>query len=68
MVLVPLTAIFLSIIVDIEWDIMRLAVSVKFSTGVTVPVVFHSELWSTIAVIFFVVICGIVVLSWMRTA
>ena len=33
--LVTLTAIFLSIFVEIEWDIMRLAVSVNFSTGVT---------------------------------
>ena len=67
-VLVTLTAIFLSIIVDIVWDIMRLAVSVFFSTGVTVPVVFHSDTWSTNVVIVFVVICGIVILSWMRTA
>ena len=64
---VTLTAIFLSIFVDIEWDIMRLAVSVNLSTEVTVPVVFHSDKWSTNAVIVFVVICGIVILSWMRT-
>ena len=68
MVLVTLTAIFLSIFVDIEWDIMRLADSVKFCTGVTVPVVFHSDTWSTNAVIVLVVSCGIVILSWMRTA
>ena len=61
--LVTLTAIFLSIIVDIEWDMMRLAVSVNFFTVVTVPVVFHSNKWSTNAVIVFVVICGIVKLS-----
>ena len=67
-VLVILTAIFLSIIVDIEWDNMRLSISVNFPTGVTVPVVFHSEKWSTNAVIVFVAICGIVILSWMRTA
>ena len=67
MVLVTLTAIFLSIFVDIEWDIMRLADSVNFSTGVTVPVLFHSDMWSTKAVIVFVVICGIVILSWTRT-
>ena len=61
-------SIFLSNIVDIEWDIRRLAVSVNFSTGVMVPVVFHSDTWSTNAVIVFVVICGIVILSWIRTA
>ena len=66
--LVTLTAIFLSIIVDIEWDMIRLAASVNFSTGVTVPVVIHSDEWSTNAVIVFVVICGIVRLSWMKTA
>ena len=66
--MVTLTAILLSIMVDIEWDIMRLAVSVNFSTGVTVPVVFHSDTWSTNAVIVFVVNCGIVTLSWKRTA
>ena len=47
MVLVTVTAIFLSIIVDIEWDLMRLAVSVNFSTGVTVPVLFLSDKRST---------------------
>ena len=66
--LVTLTAIFLSIIVDIEWEIMRFAVSVSFSIGVTVSVVFHSDTWSTNAVIVSVVICGNVMLSWMRTA
>ena len=66
--LVTLTAILLSIIVDVEWDIMRLADSVNFYTGVTVPVVFHSDTWSTNAVIVFVVICGVVILSLMRTA
>ena len=66
--LVTPTAIFLSIIVGIEWDIMRLAVSVNFSSGVTIPVVFHSDTWSTNAVIVFVVSCGFVLLSWMRTA
>ena len=64
--LVTLTAIVLSIIVDIECDIMRLVVSVNFSTGVTVPAVFHSDTWSTNAVIVFVVSCGIVIRSWMR--
>ena len=42
-VLVTLTAVRLSIIVDIEWEISRLAVSVNFSNGVTVPVVFHFD-------------------------
>ena len=41
--LVTLTAIFLLKIVEIEWDIIRLAASVNFSTGVTVPVVFLSD-------------------------
>ena len=74
-VLVTLTAIFLSIIVDIEWEISRLAVSVNFSNGVTVPVVFHFDGWSMKAVIVFVVVgvmvrsssvmtgCGLVVVS-----
>ena len=47
----------------ILWDLRFL-----FSTGVTVPVVFHSDKWSTNAVIVFVVICGIVTLSYMKTA
>ena len=38
-----LTAILLSILVEIEWDIIRFAVSVNFFPGVTVPVVFHSD-------------------------
>ena len=42
-VLVIRTAVFLSIIVEIEWDISRLAASVNFPTGVTVPVVCHSD-------------------------
>ena len=42
-VFVTLTAILLSITVDIEWEISRLAVSVNFSNGVTVPVVFHFD-------------------------
>ena len=65
--LVTLTAIFLSFIIDIEWDIIRVAASVNFSTGVTVPVVFHSDKWSTNPVIVFVVFCGIVMLSCLRT-
>ena len=74
-VLVTVTAILLIIIVDIEWEISKLAVSVNFSNGVTVPVVFHLDGWSTKAVIVFVVIgamvrassvmtgCGLVVVS-----
>ena len=57
-VLVTLTAILLSIIVDIEWEISKLAVSVNLSNGVTVPVVFHFDGWSTKAVIVFVVVGG----------
>ena len=38
---VTLTAIFLVIIVDIDWDIIGLAAPVNFWTGVTVPLVFH---------------------------
>ena len=74
-VLVTLTAILLSIIVDIEWEISRLAVSVNFSNGVTVHVVFHFDGWSMKDVIVFVVVgdmvrvssvmtgCGLVVVS-----
>ena len=61
--LVALTAICLSNIVEIDRDSIRLAASVNFSTGVTVPVVFHSDEWSTNAVIVFVVIGGTVILS-----
>ena len=59
-VLVTLTAILLSIIVDIEWEISKLAVSVNFSNRVTVAVVFHFDGWSTKAVIVFVGGGGIV--------
>ena len=59
-VLVTLTAIRLAIIVDIEWEISRLAVSVNFSNGVTVPVVFHFDGWSMKAVIVLVVAGGMV--------
>ena len=62
-VLVMLTAVFLSIVFQIERDIIRLATSVNFPTGVTVPVVCYSDGWSTIAVFVFVVIGGTVVLS-----
>ena len=66
-VLVTLTAIRLSIIVDIEWEISRLVVSVIFSNGVTVPVVFHFEGWSMKAVIVFVVVGGMVRASSVMT-
>ena len=59
-VLVTLTAIRLSIIVDIEREICRLAVSVNFSNGVTVPVVFHFDGWSMKAVTVLVVAGGMV--------
>ena len=59
-VLVTLTAILLSIIVDIEWEISRLAVSVNFSNGVLMPVVFRFKGWSMKAVIVFVVVGGMV--------
>ena len=66
-VLVTLTAILLSIIVEIEWEIGRLAVSVNFSNGVTVPVVFHFDGWSMKALIVFVVVGGIVRASSVMT-
>ena len=67
-VLVTLTATFLSSIVDVEWEISRLAASIIFCNGVTLTVVFHSEGWSTKAVIVFVVLGGIVG-SWsMKTS
>ena len=59
-VLVTLTDILLSIIVDIEWEINKLTVSVNFSNGTPVPVVFHFDVWSTKAVIVFVVVGGMV--------
>ena len=62
-VLATSTAILLSIIADIDWEIRRLTVSVNFSIGVTVPVVFHSDGWSTKAEIAFVLLGGIVRLS-----
>ena len=66
-VLVDLTFILLSNIVDIEWEISELAVSVDFSNGVTVTVVFHFDGWSTEAVIVFVVVSGIVRASLVMT-
>ena len=66
-VLVTLTAILLSIIVDIEWEISRLAVYVNFSSGVTVPVLFHFGGWSMKAVIVFVIVGGMVRASSVMT-
>ena len=66
-VLVTLTAILLSSIIDIEWQISKLAVSVNFSNGVTVPVVFHFDGWSMKAVIAFVVVGGMVSASSVMT-
>ena len=66
-VLVTLTAVLLSIIVDLEWEISKLAVSVNFFRGVTVPAVFHFNGWSTKAVIVFVVVGGIVRISSVMT-
>ena len=60
LVLVTLTAILLSIIVDIEWEISRFAVSINFPNGATVPVVFHFDGWSMKAVIVFVLVGGMV--------
>ena len=65
---VTLTATCLSNKIEIEWDIMKLAISVNFSTAFTVPVVYHSDRCSTNDVIVFIVLCGIVILSWMKTA
>ena len=66
-ILVTLTAILLSVIVDIQWEIGRLAVSVNFPNGVTVPVVFHCDGWSMKAVIVFVVVGGMVRASSVMT-
>ena len=66
-VLVTLTAFLLSIIVDIEREINKLAVSVNFSNGVTVPVVFHFDGWSMKDVIVFVVFGGMVRASSVMT-
>ena len=66
-ILVTLTAILFSIFVEIEWETSRLAVSVNFSNGVTVPVVFHFDGWSMNAVIVFVVVGGMVRASSVMT-
>ena len=66
-VLVTLTANLLSIIVDIQWEISKLAVSVNFSNSVTVPVLFHFDGWPTKVVINFVVVAGMVRASSVMT-
>ena len=66
-VLLTLTAILLSIIVNIEWEISKLAVSVNFSNGVRVPVVFLFDGCSMKAVIVFVVVGCIIWASSMMT-
>ena len=63
-VLVTLTAILLSIFVELEWENSRPAVSVNFSNGVTVPVVFHSDGWSTKSVIDGIVRVSSVMTGW----
>ena len=50
----------MSITVDIEWEISKLAVSVNFSICVTVPVAFLFDGCSTKVVIVFVFVVGIV--------
>ena len=59
-VMVTLTAILLSIIIDTECEISKLALSVNFSNGVIVPFVFHFDGWSTKIVIVFAVFGGMV--------
>ena len=66
--LVTLIAILLSNTVDIEWEISRLANSGKFPSGVTVPIVFHSDGWLAKAVNVSVVVSGIVKSSSVITA
>ena len=59
-VLVTLTAILLSDVVNIEWEISKRAVSLNFCNGVTVTVVFHFDRWPTKTVIVFGVVGGII--------
>ena len=66
-VVTTLTATLVSIIVNSEWEIIKIAVSVNFFNGVTVPVVYHFDGWSTKAVIVFVVVGGIVRASSVMT-
>ena len=66
-VLVTLTAAFLSLIVDKEWEINKLAVPSKLSKRVTVPVVLNSDGWSTKGLTNFVVLGGIFRVSSVRT-
>ena len=67
-VLVTLTAILSLNIVNNDWETSRFAVSVNFSSGVTVPVVFHFDGWSMKAVNVFVVVGGMVRASSLMTA
>ena len=55
---VTLTATFLLSMVDNEFQTSRLAVKVNLSIGVTVPLLFLSDGWSTKAAIVFVVMGG----------
>ena len=66
-VLATLTAILLSTIVNIEWEISKLAVSVNSSNDVRVFVLFHFDGWSTKAVIVLVVVDGILKASPVMT-
>ena len=59
-VLVTLTAILFSIIVYNELDMSKFAVCANLSSAVTVPVVFHSDGWSTRSVVLLVVPDGII--------
>ena len=61
-VLVILTAVFWSNIVDIEWAFSALTASINFPYGVTVRVVLQSYAWSTNAVIVLVIIAGTAIL------
>ena len=63
--LVNLTAIFFSNIIEIE--INRLAANAKFSSGVTVPVVFHCDGWATTVSIVFVATGGVLRASPVET-
>ena len=67
LVLVTLSAVLLSNIVYIECEISELAVSVKFSNGVAVPVVFPPDGWSTKSLNIFVVLGGTIRASSVMT-
>ena len=66
-VLVSLPATFFSLFVDIDWEFSSIAVSVSFSNGITIPVLFHSDGSSTKAVIVLVAIVGILRALSVRT-